>query len=106
MQVVADLDPVDERSHPDLDSGVAAAPRELVLEPAAIELVRVEEGGRGGRVLDARGDVAVVTRWEEETKAELPQLLAVEVVRQVEHVAEVVRAGLGGRLADLECGLR
>src|SRR4051794_35926082 len=54
--------------------------------------------------LDALGDVAVVTRREPPTQTELVELVALEMVLEAEHVAEVVRGDLDRRLADLERG--
>ena len=53
--------------------------------------------------LDALGDLGVVAGREPPAQPELVNLIGVEMLLEPEHVGEVVRRYLDGRLSDLEC---
>src|SRR5690606_38301305 len=74
--------------------------REVVLEDAAIELVARRRQQRARAELGDAIDV-VTAVGEEEAEAELLELALLEVGSQPEHLAEVVRRDLDGRLAHL-----
>ena len=86
-----------------------AAPRRLlgeeVLEDAAVELVARHREVAARADLGDGVDVAPAFR-REEAEAELLQLRRLEVLLQPEHLAQVVRADLDRRLADLVRGDR
>jgi len=79
---------------------------QVVFEAAAIELVRGD--GRKDRrpQLESPGQVAVVRARKEIPEAELGKLRAAQVRLELKALAEIVRADLDARLADLEGGFR
>ena len=103
----AELDVLDGAAVAQVDADRAAAVGELVLEHAAVDLVRLDAERdlaprRRRAPLDAARDVAVVAGREVVAEAELPQVRVVEVVAQPADVREVVARDLERRLADLE----
>ena len=74
---------------------------ERVLQPAAVDLVRVQHRETRRSELGALGDVAVVALSGEEPQPHLRQLLRLHVLLEPEDLAEVARRHRHGRLADL-----
>ena len=103
---IADLD-VDHAGRPEqVDSGLVVPLAEVVLEPAAVELPARNRRVSRRPALDPLGDARVVAGREPEAQPALADLIALHVLHQAEHLAEVVAGDLLGRLPDLERGLR
>src|SRR6266702_2074903 len=77
-------------------------PGELVLEPAAVDLVVVVRREVRRPELDAPRQVGVVTGGLEEAQTVLLQMGLVQVLLHAQHLGEVVRARRDRRLTHLE----
>ena len=106
VPVLRELHSLHDAAVEEVRAGVAGAPRQLVLEATAVELVGGHRRQSHRAPLDPPRDVAVVARREEEAEARLLELVGVHVVLHADDVREVVRAQLDGRLPDLERRLR
>ena len=102
MQLVAQLHVPDAGAADEVDPGGQRLLAEKVLEPAAVELVRMDRQPARGPSLDALRQLGVVAGREPEAQAVLRDLLVHEVVREPKLMPEVLAGDLLGRLADLE----
>jgi hypothetical protein len=92
-----------------LDAERAAAHRQLVLETSAIHLVRTQRQSYEASVQPfavprvQHAELLTVAEIRsgahEEPQAELGQLMPIQVIREANHVAQIIRSDLGERLA-------